>query len=166
VSAARERVPREPLVGAVAVVRPATDDDVDLLVAWHADPAVSRYWDDQVPSHEEIVEDLARPDVDPYIVEADGEPVGYLQAWFAPDEAGLDMFLIPSARGRGIGPDAARTLATWLGEHGLIERLIADPYRWNERAIRAWGRAGFRPIGEREPDADRREPWLLMEFEG
>ena len=165
-SSALERVPPEPLTGARSTVRPATDDDVDLLVAWRADPEVSRYWDDEVPTREEVVEDLARPDVDPYIVEADGEPVGYLQAWFAPEEAGLDLFLIPSARGRGIGPDASRTLATWLVERGSVGRLISDPYLWNERAIRAWTRAGFRPVGEREPDADRRDPWLLMLFEG
>jgi aminoglycoside 6'-N-acetyltransferase len=162
---ALERVPRESLVGGVSVVRPATRDDVDRLVAWHADPEVSRYWDDEVPSREDIVADLARPDVDAYIVEADGEPVGYLQAWFDPDEAGLDMILVPSARDRGIGPDAARTLATWLVDHGHVGRLIVDPYTWNARAIAAWTKAGFRAVGEREPDAERRDRWLLMEFE-
>jgi hypothetical protein len=47
-----------------------------------------------------------------------------------------------------------------------VERLITDPYLWNDRSVRAWTRAGFRPVAEREPDADRRDPWLLMVFEG
>lgn len=61
---------------------------------------------------------LARPDVDPYVIEADGDAVGYLQAWFADDAAGLDMFLVPSARGRGLGPEAALTLGRWLLDEG------------------------------------------------
>jgi aminoglycoside 6'-N-acetyltransferase len=163
------RVPREPLRGRLAVVRPATVDDAPLLVAWHADPEVARFWDDEIPDLAEVLADLARPEVDPYVVEADGEPVGYLQAWFddPPDdeETGLDMFLIPSARGRGIGPEAARLLARYLLDDVGRARVIVDPYLWNELAIRAWGRAGFRGIEEREPDEDRRDPWLLMVFE-
>ena len=72
----------------------------------------------------------ARPHVDPYIVEADGETVGYLQAWFGDtvDVAGLDMFLIPTARGRSLGPDAARTLAKYLITHAGRKRITVDPY--------------------------------------
>ena len=108
---------------------------------------------------------LARPDVDPYVIEADGDAVGYLQAWFADDAAGLDMFLVPSARGRGLGPEAALTLARWLLDEGGRQRVTTDPYTWNEAAIRAWQKAGFRPLDEREPDDDHSGSWLLMEFE-
>ena len=37
--------------GALTTVRPATDADADLLVEWHADPDVSRYWDDETFTH-------------------------------------------------------------------------------------------------------------------
>ena len=164
-SASVERAPREPLAGGRTVVRRVTEEDLDLLVAWHADPEVSRFWDDEVPTREELAEDLARPDVDEYLVEVDGRPIGFLQAWFGDDEAGLDMFLEPGSRGAGYGPDAARALATWLVERGVADRLIVDPYLWNEPAIRAWERAGFRAVGERAPDADRRDPWVEMEFD-
>ena len=60
-------------------LRRATDDDVDRLVAWHADPDVSRYWDDETFTRDEVHARLARPDVEAWIVEAEGEPVGYLQ---------------------------------------------------------------------------------------
>ncbi len=76
------RVPGAPLQGRITVVRPATGADVDLLVRWHAHPEVARYWGGKTYSREQIVARLARPQVDAYIVEADGEPVGYLQAWF------------------------------------------------------------------------------------
>ena len=148
-------------------IRPATDDDADLLVAWHADPEVSHYWDDETFTREQILARLRRQDVDSYIVEADGEPVGFIQAWREDDEplrGGLDMFLVPGARGRGLGPDAARALAEALIASGWT-RVTTDPYTWNESAIRAWRRAGFVDVETRPPDGDHTSTWLLMEFQ-
>jgi aminoglycoside 6'-N-acetyltransferase len=144
----------------------AVEADVDLLVGWHADPEISRYWDDKQFTRTEMLARLGRPQVDAYIIEADARPVGYLQAWFdseVPDRSGLDMFLVPDARGCGLGPDAARTLATHLLNRGQ-SRVTVDPYRSNQPAIRAWTRAGFLPVTEHEPDSEHREPWVLMEF--
>jgi aminoglycoside 6'-N-acetyltransferase len=156
-----------PLRGALTVVRAAGDDDADMLVAWHADPEVSRYWDDETPTLAEVLADLARPDVDAFIVEADGRPVGYLQSWWEsgePRRGGIDMFLIPGARGRGLGPDAARALARSLLADGWVE-VTVDPYAWNEPAIRAWGRAGFVEIGRRPADDGHVSDWVLMRFD-
>jgi aminoglycoside 6'-N-acetyltransferase len=156
-----------PIRGALTVVRPATVADADLLVAWHADPEVSRYWDDETPDREEVLADLTRPDVDPFIVEADGEPVGYLQSWWEegePRRGGIDMFLVPSARGRGLGPDAARALARSLLADGWAE-VTVDPYTWNEPAIRAWRRTGFVDVERRPADDGHLSEWLLMRFD-
>lgn len=137
-----------------------------MLVAWHDDPDVRRYWDDETFTRDEMLERLHRPDVDAYVVEADGDPVGYLQAWRgeAAGTGGLDMFLVPSARGRGLGPDAARALAHHLIREQGWTRVTVDPELWNDRAVRAWRRAGFEPVEEREPDDDHAHRWLLMEF--
>ena len=78
-------------------LRPAGEQDVDRLVAWHADPDVRRFWDDETFTPAEMEERLARPNVDAWIVEENGEPVGYLQT----HAEGLDMFLVPAARGEG-----------------------------------------------------------------
>jgi aminoglycoside 6'-N-acetyltransferase len=151
----------------VTVVRTATADDADLLVAWHADPEVARFWDGETFTRDEVLERLGRDDVESFVAEADGEPVGYLQAWHEGDgaEGGIDMFLIPGARGRGLGPDAARTLADHLRDERGWRRVTVDPYLWNEAAIRAWRRAGFREVEEREPDEEHTSRWLLMELE-
>jgi aminoglycoside 6'-N-acetyltransferase len=154
------------LRGRLTNVRRATEGDAALLVAWHADPDVARYWDDETPTRDEILADLARADADGWIVEADGEPVGYLQSWWgdgAPRRGGLDMFLVPSARGRGLAPDAARTLAQSLVDEGWVE-VTVDPYLWNEGAIRAWEKAGFAAVAERPADAEHRAPWLLLRY--
>jgi aminoglycoside 6'-N-acetyltransferase len=137
-----------------------------LLVAWHADPEVSRYWDEETFTQQEIRDRLARDDVETWIIEADGEPVGMLQSWWddnMPRRGGLDGFLVSKARGRGLMPDAARLLARHLLAEGWAE-VTVDPYLWNERAVRAWRRAGFEPLEEREPDDDHTARWLLMRF--
>jgi aminoglycoside 6'-N-acetyltransferase len=163
---ARERGIRR-VRGSVAVVRPATDADVDMLVAWHADPDVSRFWDGETFTPVEMRERLSRPEVDPYIVERDGAPIGYVQAWRGPDGGGgLDMFLVPDARGAGAGPDAARALATYLRDELGWRRITVDPYTWNESAIRSWQRAGFVAVEERPPDEEHTATWVLMAFEG
>ena len=148
------------------VLRPADDTDAELLVAWHDDPDVARYWDDERFTRAEMLERLRRADVEAYIVETDGEPVGYLQVWQEGDAGGIDMFLVPGARGRGLGPDAARAVARHLRDDRGWRRVTVDPYLWNDPAIRAWRRAGFRDVGEREPDDEHTARWLLMEFVG
>lgn len=149
--------------------RPATEDDVALLVAWHADPDVSRYWDDETFSDDEMRERIARTDVDMWIVEEDGEPVGLLQSWWeadTPRRGGIDGFLVPSARGHGVVPAVARQLASDLLAHGWVE-VTVDPYEWNERAIRAWERAGFVEVSRgHPPDEDHSADWVLMRFSG
>ena len=143
-------------------MRPAGEGDVDRLVAWHADPEVARYWNDETFSRAEMVERLAREDVEAWIVEEHDQPVGYLQVH--PD--GLDMFLIPSARRRGLGPDAARAMAEHLVRERGRGRVTVDPYAWNEGAVRAWERAGFVEISRHDAGGEYTAPWILMEFRG
>jgi RimJ/RimL family protein N-acetyltransferase len=65
-----------PVYGGQTTLRPVEHDDVDLLVRRHADEDVARFWDSELFTREEMLERLARPDVAPYIVVADGKPVG------------------------------------------------------------------------------------------
>ncbi len=155
-----------PETGPAVSLRPAAEEDVARLVAWHADPEVARYWDGETFTAAQVRERLRRDEVDPWIVEEGGEPVGYLQAWWddgSPRRGGLDGFLVPEARGRGIMPVAARVLAGRLLEQGWAE-VTVDPYRGNERAVRAWARAGFEEVGDRPPDEEHIAPWVLMRF--
>jgi aminoglycoside 6'-N-acetyltransferase len=149
--------------GRLTSLRLAGPSDVDRLVAWHADPDVARYWDDETFTRAEMTERLARAEVDAWIVEDRGEPVGYLQT----HPEGLDMFLVPSARGRGLGPDAARAMAHYLLDERGYARVTVDPYEWNESAIRSWERAGFAEVSRGHPsDEDHASAWVLMEFVG
>ena len=147
--------------------RPATLGDVELLVSWHADPEVSRYWDDEIFTAEQVHENLARVDVDGWIVEDGGEPVGFLQSWWEegePRRGGLDGFLVAGARERGVMPRAARALAESLLAAGWAE-VTVDPYVSNEQAIRGFGKAGFVEVSRHAPDDDHAADWVLMRFE-
>ena len=158
---------RETVHGQLTLVRPAIDDDVGMLVAWHLDPEVSRFWDDETPTPEEVRSDLADPTVDLWIIEADGEPVGFVQSWWEKEgsrRGGLDGFLVPQARGRGLMPDAARALARSLLDAGW-QYVTVDPYVWNERALRGWANAGFVEISRHEADEGHTAPWVLMRFQ-
>ena len=72
--------------------------------------------------------------------------------------AGIDLFLRTDAQGRGLGPDAIRTLAIELIDGRGHHRLTIDPAADNERAIAAYSKLGFRPVGRHAalPANDRR----------
>jgi aminoglycoside 6'-N-acetyltransferase len=146
--------------GRLTTLRPADAGDVHRLVAWHADPDVSRYWDGETFTRAQMEKRLARADVEAWIVEEHGEPIGYLQV----HPAGLDMFLVAAARGRGLGPDAARAMARHLRDERGWAHVTADPYAWNEGAVRAWQRAGFGEVSRHGADDEHTAPWILMEF--
>ena len=152
------------VAGELTTVRPATAGDAELLASWHADPDVSRYWDDETFTIEEMRERLARSDVDSWLVEERGVSVGYLQSWREGEAGGLDGFLVPTARGRGLMPDAARALAEHLLATGWAD-VTVDPYTWNDRAVRAWRKGGFVEVSRHPPDEEHISDWVLMRFE-
>lgn len=139
--------------GDLTSLRPASDADLELLTGWLTDPEVYRWWDGTPARAEDLrrrgYTGSQRPRKQPFIVEAGAEPVGYIQACAEDATAGgIDLFLIPAARGRGLGPDAARALVRYLAEVRGWRRVTVDPAVDNVRAVRAWEKAGF--VSERD----------------
>ena len=139
------------LRGRDVLLRPATEDDADELVAILAEPAVARWWPpfDRARVLEELVAE--RPDEEGFVIEADGQVVGYIQAAEEPDpefrSASIDLFLATRAQGHGLGPQAIRVLAADLLDRRGHHRITIDPVAENERAITAYAKVGFRPVG-------------------
>jgi aminoglycoside 6'-N-acetyltransferase len=80
--------------------------------------------------------------------------------------AGMDIFLTTSRHGQGLGSEALRVLARYLFDERGHHRLTIDPAVDNVRAIRAYERIGFRPVGvmrecERAPDGTWRDGLLM-----
>jgi aminoglycoside 6'-N-acetyltransferase len=136
-----------------------------------AQPSVARWWiaGEPVALAEDWLDDEANGTVT-FVIEHDGRVAGSVQYSEETDpdyrSAGIDIFLGEAAQGRGLGPDAIRTLACYLFEERGHHRLTIDPAADNERAIRAYRKVGFRPIGiarqyERGPDGTWHDGQLM-----
>ncbi|MDQ3958323.1 MAG: acetyltransferase [Actinomycetota bacterium] len=153
------------------VVRTTSSHDVPLLVAWHADPEIHRFWERRPLTEAEVAADYvdgATPGLRCFVIEAPpGKPVGFIQyaELDEPGAVGIDMFLVPAARGRGLGPRVARHLTQQLLDRGVAKRVTVDPLISNEGAVRAWGRAGFREEARIE-SGDHGGPAVLMVYDG
>ncbi|HET9393405.1 MAG TPA: GNAT family N-acetyltransferase [Candidatus Rubrimentiphilum sp.] len=152
------------------IIRPTSADDEALLLQWLYDPEIHRWWGGK-PKSREIVTGLLHVSHDddgstlwPFIILQDDHPIGFIQVWReAGGDAGLDMFLTPEFRSRGLGARAAHMLASHLRDAGW-PRITADPAIGNEPAIRMWQKAGFEKTGEVIDIGDG--PSELMAFRG
>jgi len=139
------------LRGADVVLRPPTDDDIPELARIREHPDVHAWWrggDDLVAA---VVEDLEETESTGYVIEVDGAVAGWIQ-WDAEDEpdyrhASIDLYVDAALHGRGVGTDALRTLARHLIDDLGHHRVEIDPAAGNERAIRAYTKVGFKPVG-------------------
>jgi aminoglycoside 6'-N-acetyltransferase len=82
--------------------------------------------------------------------------------------AAVDIFVGTAAQGRGVGPDAMRTLVAWLIDVRGHHRLTVDPAVENARAVHVYERLGFRRVGVlREYERVEEGAWrdaLLLEL--
>lgn len=154
--------------GALTTLRLVTRDDLPLLSRWFVEPEFVRWWGGVPKSPDEVAEEcLGRDDgleiVLSFIVMRDAEPIGYIQAWSdVPRIGGIDIVLVPQARGSGCGPDAVAALARFLRDDAGWTRIIVDPSMHNERAIRAFEKAGF--VRERDAPDHPDGPSLILAF--
>ncbi|GGQ45773.1 aminoglycoside 6'-N-acetyltransferase [Actinomadura coerulea] len=160
------------LHGEQVTLRPATMADVPALAAIRAKPEVRRWWRGGPDLAAEVARELAEPDDGKLVIEHEGRTVGLIQ-WHAekdPDyrHAGIDIYLDPSVHGRGLGPDAIRTLAWHLFDDRGHHRITIDPAASNGAAIRCYEKVGFRPVGVmRQYERDIDGTWhdgLLMDL--
>jgi aminoglycoside 6'-N-acetyltransferase len=146
-------------------LRPLGEADLPELRRIIAAPAVARWWDDGAPWDE--------PDATMLTIEHAGRIAGLIQYAEETDpkyrHASIDIFVDPALHGRGIGTEAIRTLAAELIEVHGHHRITIDPAAHNHQAIRAYEKAGFRPVGvmrayERDMATGEWHDGLLMEL--
>lgn len=139
------------LRGRRVILRPIEPADAEELATILAEPSVARWWG--AFDLERVRRDLVDGDQEEegFTIEAGARTVGYIQAVEEPEpefrHAGIDLFIRTDAQGLGLGPDAIRTLAAHLIDVRGHHRLTIDPAADNERAIAAYARVGFRPVG-------------------
>jgi aminoglycoside 6'-N-acetyltransferase len=149
-------------------LRPLRDEDLDPLVEMVAMPGVAEWWG--TPDEPGSQKQDFRNDGSAFAVEVGGELAGWLAYTeeLEPDykSAGLDIGLFPAFHGDGIGPAALRLACAWLVDERGHHRLTIDPTVENARAIRAYEKVGFKPVGvlrsyERAPDGGWRDGLLM-----
>jgi len=145
---------------------PVTAEHYALLRQWLNEPHLQEWWGD--PEEElGFIRDMVegRDTTHPFLITLAGEPVGYVQYWFVghhqneewindhpwlkelPAEAiGVDLSIGDAGKlSQGIGSTALIAFVQGLRDDGHAT-IIIDPDRNNTRAIRAYMKAGFRPL--------------------
>lgn len=149
-----------------------TRADLPLLARWLVEPHVAKWWDDSVgEALKSIKGHIDSISVEPFIVELNGKPIGYIQSYDPHLEdghpyqdqptgtLGIDQFIgPPELIGKGHGPRMIAAFVELLFEEGAI-RVIIDPDPANAQAIRAYEKAGFERFDTRHSEYG---PALMM----
>lgn len=156
------------LEGGRLTLRPLSDDDVEVLLPSVYEPGIADWWGDT--SDEDYQREGFRNEGRAFAIEVDGEVAGWLafHEETEPDyrNVALDIMLRPDFQDQGLGPDALRLAIRWFIKERGHHRFTIDPTVENERAIEAYKRVGFKPVGilrkaERAPDGHWRDALLM-----
>jgi aminoglycoside 6'-N-acetyltransferase len=136
---------------------PATIGDFERIRRWLAREDIQRWWGPQAATEAAVLTALGDRSAICRLVHWNGGPVGYAQAidaaaWgsdlpdeLAPGTWDLDIFIAEEAcRGRGIGAAALRLLGAEVFATTLAPAVCIFAAVDNERAVRAYERAGFK----------------------
>jgi aminoglycoside 6'-N-acetyltransferase len=130
------------------VIRRYAQADLPALLAIVNQPEVSRWWGRW--KRDDLAKEIAGATL-AWTIEVDGEPAGLIAAHEEgdPDSYGvdLDVFLDAARLDRGIGTDALRQALHMLFEGRGHHRAAIYVNPNNKRALRAYEKVGFKPVG-------------------
>ena len=146
--------------------RPVAESDLAMIADWIGRPHWQDWWGD-VAEEVRLIRDMVegRDSTRPFLFSIDGETAGYIQVWVVadqrvepwlteapwlrdlPDDAvGVDLSIADADRlGQGIGPAVLLAFVGRLRAAGH-KTIVIDPDPANLHAVRAYEKAGFRPI--------------------
>jgi len=144
-------------------LRPMEDTmaDYTALHSWFLEPELRQWvWCDEkdepdVPL-ERVIEKYGQrikhpTDVFPYFILQNGEPIGFIQYYFADETTiGLDMWLgTRQVRSKGHGSEALRQMVRLIHrKYPAVRELFIDPEVENIRAVKCYRKAGFQDVQE------------------
>jgi len=150
-------------------LRPFESEDILHTLELLAEEGVRKYWGifDKARLKREFI-DCVESGV--FVIEHEGESIGSIHFHEETDSdykrASMDIFLATRFQDRGLGPDALRTLSRYLFEERGHHAIDITPDVVNERAIAAYKKVGFRPVGvrrlfERDTDGEWHDSLLM-----
>jgi aminoglycoside 6'-N-acetyltransferase len=153
-----------------------------LLEEWMHKPHWREWWGDPSTELGYVVEMIeGRDSTRPFIFSLDSVPAGYIQYWFIglhqieewtkdnpwlmelpSDALGVDLSIgEPENLSKGLGSAVLRQFVDGLYEKGY-KNIVIDPDPLNARAVRAYEKAGFKPVPHLK---SRKEGVLIMQHE-
>lgn len=124
------------------VFRPFEASDAETLFTWHYDPPYDRF-DPERDDVEEIRAAAGAPNWFAADDTADGSLAGFLICRIGDGEVEIGLGLRPDLTGRGFGPPFTEASVELIRERWAPAAVTLDVLPWNERATRAYERAGF-----------------------
>lgn len=138
------------LHGERVTLRPFVEEDLPPILEILLQPGVCEWWPDY-DMRRLRADALETPETTTFAIEFGGDLVGLIMYSEQTDpyykSAGIDITLAAGCLGQGLGGDSLRTLARHLFEVRGHHRLTIDPALANERAIGAYRKVGFKPVG-------------------
>lgn len=128
------------------IVRPASKRDEALLLRWFPQE------DAEGRCEVRVVDEFT---IWPFII-AEGEAeAGFAQVWITTvGTGGLEFFIVPEFRRRGIATAVSRLLARHLRDDLRWQRITLEPHSDDAAAISCFTKAGFVDRGARRDDGD------------
>ena len=156
------------LTGERLTLRPLTDEDVEILLPAVYEPGIAEWWGDT--SDPDYQREGFENEGKAFAIDLGDELAGWLcfHEETEPDyrQVAFDLMLRPAFQHQGLGADALRLLIRWFADARGHHRFTIDPSAANERAVAAYARVGFKPVGilrkaERAPDGHWRDSLLM-----
>jgi ribosomal-protein-alanine N-acetyltransferase len=156
----RRAVRRQRRLDAVKVV-PLTDEHAAAISGWQYEFPYEWYDTSNDPRRVELFAHPAKRETLRAVVDDDGELVGFFNFVREGDEVRLGLGMRPDLTGHGFAQPFIHAGLDYASLEWRPKRFRLWVARWNERALRAYRRAGFREV---RGDAESR--FVEMEREG
>lgn len=145
------------------ILRPTTPHDFAEVQALFRHPAFEGWGGPGYRSDAQLREKYlgARlPQVECFLIEVEDRVAGFTQLYADGSGAGMDLILLPSERGKGLGRQVVEAMLTRVRASGRTH-FVVDPSPGNQAAVAFWHAVGFCGRGIlayplHEPDKQRR----------
>ena len=128
-------------------IRPITDEDARELAGWRYEPPYDFYDGDAEPDDLAALLDPERRGDRYYCAFDESEDlVGFFYFVVRGDEVEVGLGLRPDLTGRGLGAEYLERGLEFAERHFGLTRFRLYVATFNERAIKVYERAGFRPV--------------------
>ena len=131
-------------------VRPLTEEQAAAIAEWRYEFPYEWYDTASDPRRIELFANPARRDGLRSVVDGGGELIGFFNFVQDDDEVRIGLGIRPDLTGQGLAQPFIAAGLRYASEEWQPRRFRLWVAGWNERALRAYRRAGFREVADLE----------------